>query len=133
MKSWLLLFVCVLFPLVLLACGSSQTVLDRVYVKNATNSRITDVRVRHEPTERYGSVNAILPHKSLDIGFSQRPLLARKASVSWRDADGKEWTYTVALPYGQSVGKDGVTMSLVYIIYPSGLINVHLLESVKNK
>ena len=133
MKNWLSFLVCVLLSLLLSACGSSQTVLDRVYVKNATNSRITDVRVRHEPTERYGSVNAILPHKSLDIGFSQQPLLARKAFVSWCDVDGKEWTYSVALPYGQGVGKDGVTMSLVYIIYPSGLINVHLLESVKNQ
>ncbi|MDH3808472.1 MAG: hypothetical protein OEU57_09120 [Desulfuromonadales bacterium] len=133
MKSWLSFFVCVLLSLVLSACGRSQTVLDRVYVKNATNTRITDVRVRHEPTERYGSVNAILPHKSLDIGFSEHPLLTRKASVSWRDDDGREWTYTVALPYGRGVGKDGETMSLIYIIYPSGLINVHLLESVKNK
>ena len=56
MKSWLSFLACVLLSLVLSACGRSQTVLDRVYVKNATNSRITDVRVRHEPTERYGSV-----------------------------------------------------------------------------
>lgn len=131
MNSWLSLLVCVSLSLLSIACVSSPAMVDRVYVKNATNSRITDVQVRHEPTERYGSVSAILPQKSLDIGFSAHPLVARRASVSWRDSDGREWSYAVTLPSDRSSGKGGRTMSLVYIIYPSGLINVHFLESIK--
>lgn len=133
MKRWLSALGCVGLFLLLLACVKSPVVIDRVYVKNATNDRITDVEVRHEPIERSGSVNTILPHKSLDIGFAALPLQAQKASVGWRDSSGREWRYLVDLPDGHDVGKKGRPMSLVYIIYPEGLINVHFLESVKIK
>jgi len=105
--------------------------LDRVYVKNATSSKITDVRVSHEPAKWFGTVNSILPQKSLDIGFAGQPILARKAFVSWRDGDELEWTLDIELPYDQPLEKEGRPMSLIYIIYPSGRLDVHLLESVK--
>jgi hypothetical protein len=133
MKNWLSGLTCFSLVLVLLSCVKSPAMLDRVFVKNATDSRITDVKVYHELTERYGAVNTILPHKSFDIGFSGQPMLARKASVSWRDGDDLEWSLTVELPYDQTIGKEGRPMSLIYIIYPSGRVDVHLLESLKIK
>jgi hypothetical protein len=50
MKSWLSGLTCFSLVLVLLACGKSPATLDRVFVKNATDSRITDVKVYHELT-----------------------------------------------------------------------------------
>jgi len=121
------------FPLVLVlsACGPSNAILDRVYVKNATSSKITDVKVNHEPAQWFGSVNAILPQKSLDIGFASQPILARKASVSWRDGNNVQWSLNIDLPYDHTLEKVGRPMSLIYIIYPSGRLDVHLLESLK--
>jgi hypothetical protein len=126
-------FACFSLVLVLMACGNSPAMLDRVLVKNATDSRITEIKVYHEPTKRYGAVNAILPDKSLDIAFSGQPMLARKATVSWRDGDDLEWSLTVELPYDQTLGRKGPPMSLIYIIYPSGRVDVHLRESIKIK
>jgi hypothetical protein len=117
--------------LVLSACGPPAAILDRVYVKNATSSRITDVKVNHEPAKWFGSVNAILPQKSLDVGFASQPILARKASVSWRDGDDVQWSLDIDLPYDHTLEKAGRPKSLIYIIYPSGRLDVHLLESLK--
>lgn len=133
MKRWLQGLTCFSLVLVLLACARSPAVLDRVVVKNATASKITDVKILHEPTKRFGTVNAILPQKSLDLGLSGQPMLAREASVSWRDGDDVEWSLTVELPYGQIIGTQDRPMILIYIIYPSGRVDVHLLESIALK
>ncbi len=117
--------------LMLVACATTpaqldRVLLDRVLVQNATDSDITDVKVRHEPTNKFGAVNTILSHKALDIGFPEQPMLAIRAVVSWRDGDGREWTETVALPQDHSAAKSGRPMSLIYTIYPSGQITVAL-------
>ena len=117
--------------LMLVACAAApalpdRVLLDRVLVQNATDSNITDVKVRHEPTNKFGAVNTILPQKALDIGLPEQPMLASRAVVSWRDGDDREWTETVALPQDHSAAKAGQPMSLIYIIYPSGQITVTL-------
>jgi hypothetical protein len=104
----------------------TPVLLDRVLVQNATDSNITDVKVRHEPTNRFGAVNTILPQEALNIVFPEQPMLASRAVVSWRDGDGLKWTVAVALPQDQSAANAGQPMSLVYIIYPSGQITVDL-------
>ncbi len=131
MKTRLAMLVVCSLVLLLSACGPSPAILDRVYVKNATGSRITDVKVNHEPAQWFGSVNTILPQKSLDIGFAGHPILAKKAFVSWRDGDDVEWSLEIKLPYDPVLAKAGRPMSLIYIIYPSGRLDVHLLGSVK--
>jgi hypothetical protein len=131
MKNWLPVLTCFFLVLSFSACAKSSASLDRVYVKNATGSRITDVKINHQPAQWFGSVNAILPQRSLDIGFPGQPVPARKASVSWRDGDGVEWSLDIDLPYDQTLEKAGRPMSLIYIIYPSGRLDVHLLESLK--
>lgn len=117
--------------LMLVACAAApalpdRVLLDRVLVQNATDSNITDVKVRHEPTNKFGAVNTILPQKALDIGFPEQPMLASRAVVSWRDGAGREWSVTVTLPHDQSAAKSGQPMSLIYTIYPSGQVTVVL-------
>jgi hypothetical protein len=128
MRIWLSAFAA--FPLLfsLLACTKSPVMIDRVLVQNATVGRITDVTVRHEPTKKFGAVNAILPGKALEIGLSGggQPLLAQQAFVQWRDADDHEWTVVLDLPSEQNTAEEKQPVSLIYIIYPSGRANVRL-------
>jgi len=100
--------------------------LDRVVVKNATSGSITEVKVRHEPTRKFGAVNSILPQKALDIGLPGQSMLATQAVVSWRDSEGRDWSVAVPLPYDQSAAESGQLMSLVYVIYPAGRITAQL-------
>jgi len=123
---------CLATILLLSSCARPTVVLDRVFVRNATDDKITDVKIHHEPSAWVGSVNAILPQKSYDIGFSGQPLLTRQASVSWRDGDDRPWSLAIELP-DKPADAERPSMSLVYIIYPSGRVDVHLLESVKIK
>ncbi len=114
----------------LLACAKPPVMVERILVKNATNSKITDVKVRHEPTKKFGAVNAILPDKALEIGLSSmgKPILAEQALIRWRDGGGMEWNVTLDIPYDLSVAKAKRPVRLVYIIYPSGRATVHLQE-----
>jgi len=68
--------------------NSSYVLVDRVIIKNATVDKITDVKIRHKPTNKIGGVSAILPQKSLDIGFSPKPLIAVQAVIYWTDGAG---------------------------------------------
>jgi hypothetical protein len=112
--------------LTLLACAKPHVVLDRVLVKNATAGSITEVKVRHEPTQVYGAVNTILPQRALDLGLSGQPMLATQAVVSWRDGEGRDWSVVIPLPYDRSAAEAGQLMSLVYVIYPAGRITAQL-------
>ena len=133
MKNWLLWLACLSLVFSLLACAKPPVIIDRVLVKNATGSKITDVKVRHEPTNKFAAVNAILPEESLDIGFPGQPMLAQKALVRWRDYNGTEWSVDVNLPYDRTVAEGVRTMNLIYIVYPSGRVTAHLKESQINR
>ena len=128
MKKFVSCLVVFSFVLSLMACAKPPVIVDRVLVKNATMSKITDVKISHEPTKKFGSVNAILPGEALEIGLSSRgnPMLAEHAFVHWRDGAGLIWTVTLDLPYDQSVAEDKRPVKLMYIIYPSGRATVHL-------
>jgi hypothetical protein len=118
-----LLALCILLP----ACARPHVTLDRVLVGNATSGVITDVEVRHEPTMRFGAVNAILPGQSLEIAFGGgRPMLAERAVVSWRDAEGRNRSATLTLPYERRLAEEGRAVSLVYLIDPAGQVTVRL-------
>lgn len=133
MKNWLPWLACLSLVFSLLACAKSPVMIDRVLVENATGSKITDVKVLHEPTKKFGAVNVILPERSLDIGFPRQPMLAQKALVHWKDYNGMEWSVDVNLPYDRTATEEMRTMNLVYIIYPSGRVAIHLKESQINK
>lgn len=122
------LFSLVLFSLILmvLGCAKPHVMLDRAIVLNATATKITDVQVVHEPTKKTGTVNAILPQMTLDIGFSGKPMLAQQATVSWRDGAGVKRAVTLELPYDFAAAKEGRLMNLVYVIHSSGTVTTHL-------
>ena len=107
-------------------CARPKIQLDRVLVYNATSETITDVRIRHEPTNRVGGVSLILPGKSLDIGFPRQPMLGRKGIIGWRDGSGRIWQVELALPFNHSAAEEGRPMALVYMISPAGMASVSL-------
>ncbi len=129
MKKCLSVLVCFSLVLTLLACARPHVTLDRILVENSTESKITGVQVLHEPTKRFGRVNAILPHKSLDIGLTAAKMLAQQAVISWQDGDGQEWSVTVEIPYDRSAAKEGQHMSLIYTIANSGRVTAQLQAS----
>ena len=129
MKKYLSILVCFILVLALLACARPPVTIDRVLVQNATASEITTVMVLHEPTKRFGKVNAILPEKALDIGLPGAKVLASQAVISWRDGEDREWSVTVDVPYDQSAAAAGQHMSLVYTIAAAGRVAAHLQAS----
>ena len=125
------LFACVLFVLFVALSGCSKTpvMADRVLVKNASEWKVTEVKVRHIPTNKIGSVNAILPQQSLDIGFPKQPLLAQRAMIRWVDGQGQNRSDELDIPYDAKVAKAEKAMSLTYILLPSGSVTAHLQDS----
>ena len=125
------LFVGVLFVLFVALSGCSKTpvMADRVLVKNASDWKVTEVKVRHIPTNRIGAVNAILPQKSLDIGFPKQPLLADRAIIRWIDGQGQKRSDELDIPYDAAAAKAERSMSLTYILLPSGSVTAHLQDS----
>ena len=125
------LFVGVMFILFVALSGCSKTPMmaDRVLVKNATDWKVTEVKVRHIPTNRIGAVSAILPQKSLDIGFPKQPLLAHRAIIRWIDGQGQNRSDELDIPYDAAAAKAEKAMSLTYILLPSGSVTAHLQDS----
>jgi len=125
------LFAGVLFVLFIALSGCSKTPMlaDRVLVKNASDWKITEVKVRHIPTNRIGAVSAILPQKSLDIGFPKQPLLADRAIIRWIDGQGQKRSDELDIPYDAAAAKAERSMSLTYILLPSGSVTAHLQDS----
>ena len=125
------LFAGVLFVLfiVLSGCSKSPIMADCVLVKNASAWKVTEVKVRHIPTNRIGAVSAILPQESLDIGFPKQPLLADRAIIRWIDGQGQNRSDELGIPYDAAAAKAGRTMSLTYILLPSGSVTAHLQDS----
>lgn len=110
----------------LFGCGQKHVMIDRAIVLNATTKKITDVKVLHEPTNRSGQINMILPQTTLELGFSGKPMLARQAIVSWRDGAGVRREVALALPLNPAAAQDGRLMNLVYVIHSSGTATVRL-------
>ena len=125
------LFAGVLFVLLIVLSGCSKTpvMADRVLVKNASEWKVTEVKVRHIPTNKIGSVNAILPQQSLDIGFPKQPLLADRAIIRWIDGQGQNRSDELDIPYDAAAAKAERTVSLTYILLPSGSVTAHLQDS----
>jgi len=125
----------VVFILVLVllvsACARRYVLLDQVLIRNATTGKITEVMVRHEPTQKFAEVNAILPGKSLEMGLSGggQPMRATQAVVKWRDAEGREWSVNLDLPHDRQRMVDQQPVNLVYVIAPAGQVSVGLQKS----
>lgn len=125
MKSRFAVIISLLVLLFLWACAKPPVLLKRVVVVNATNDRITAVKVLHLPTRKTGEVNAILPQRTLNIGFSEKLMLANQAVVSWMDGSGVTRKITLGLPHDKAAAKDGRALELIYVIHPSGEVTVY--------
>ncbi|MDH3869647.1 MAG: hypothetical protein OET08_09760 [Desulfuromonadales bacterium] len=125
------LFVSVLFILfiALSGCSKPPVMADRVLVKNDSDWKVTAVKVQHIPTNRIGAVSAILPQESLDIGFPKQPLLADRAIIRWVDGQGQNRSDELEIPYDATAARAERTMSLTYILLPSGSVIAHLQDS----
>lgn len=123
---------CVLFLLfvVLSGCAKPPNMTDRVLVENASEWKVTEVKVLHKPTNRLGEVSAILPQQSLDIGFPKQPLLANRALIRWVDGQGISRSDELSIPYDAAAAKAEKAMSLIYILHPSGSVTAHLQNSM---
>ena len=114
------------------ACAGPRISVDRAVVHNATPGVIIDVKVLHQPTGKTGSVNKILPNRSLNLGFSKQPMLAKEAIVTWQDHNGQQRKIRVSLPYDREAAWGKQEMSLIYTIHPSGKVTVELNSSHAN-
>ena len=111
----------------LTACIPSPILLDRAIVRNQTSSAVSDVMVRHEPTNAIGRVSAILPRSELDLGFYRQPLKGKRAVVTWKAAREGQMRVEVVLPRGRQRGAaTDRALTLVYTIRPDGAVTVHL-------
>jgi len=84
MKNHFVLLICTGLLLFQGGCAGPPVLLNRAVVYDAANYKITKVKILHLPTQKSGQVNAILPQKMLDIGFSGKPLLAHHAIMRYR-------------------------------------------------
>ena len=109
------------------ACVPSPIMLDRAIVRNQTGTTISDVLVRHEPTNAIGRVSAILPQSELDLGFSRQPLKGKRGIVTWNAVRVGPMRVEVVLPRDrQGVAESDRALTLVYTIRPDGTVTVHL-------
>ena len=124
-------FACVCLMASLLSCAKPPVTVNRVLVHNASDSTIKAVSIRHQPTDRFAEVNAILPQNMLEIGLSAggRPVLARQALVSWQDGAGRAWSVSLAIPDGSTLANRAQPANLVYVIYPDGRATVGFQEA----
>ena len=129
MKKNLFIGVLVILFVALSGCSKPPMMADRVLVKNASDWKVTEVKVRHIPTNRIGAVNAILPNESLNLGFPKQPLLADRAIIRWIDGQGQNRSDELDIPYDAAAAKAERTMSLTYILLPSGSVKAHLQDS----
>ena len=119
------IFLLIFYQLLFQGCATRQVVLDRAVIRNDTARIITEVKVLHEPTGKTGSVNMILPQRSLELGFAGQPMRGKHAIITWRDHEGRQRRIELALPRGRTTG-EGRPMSLIYTIHPSGEVTVEL-------
>lgn len=119
--------------LLVVGCARPHVLLGRTVILNATTDKITDVKVLHQPTNKSGSVNMILPQRTLDIAFSGAPMLADSAIVSWKDGQGVSREVALELPYNRTAADDGRLMNLVYVIYSGGIAKVYLKGSIRSQ
>jgi len=123
--------VCVIFLSIicaLSACAPAPILLDRAIVRNETSNTISDVTVRHEPTNAVGHVSAILPQSEFELGFTRQPLKGKRAVVTWTTERMRPMSVEVLLPRDQQHSTDNTnhTFTLIYIIQADGTVDVRL-------
>jgi len=109
-------------------CAAHSVIIDQAVVQNETLGIISQVKVLHLPTEKFGEVHSILPQSSFDLGFSRQPMLGKSAIITWTSENGQENKVELALPGVPATDAKDRTMRLVYTIHPGGNVTVQLEE-----
>jgi len=117
-----------LFIVVVSGCAAQHVVFDQAVIRNETDGIISDVKVLHEPTKKFGEVHSILPMSSFDLGFSKQRMLGKSAIITWTNKNGQKNKVELTLPLASSKVTKGQTTRLVYTIHPSGYVTVELKE-----
>jgi hypothetical protein len=120
--------ICLSIACALSACAPAPIMLNRAIIRNGTNITISDVTVRHEPTNAMGHVSAILPESEFDLGFSRQPLKGKRAVVTWTTENLRPMRVEVLIPRGQqhTTAKSNHTFTLIYTIQADGTVDVRL-------
>lgn len=121
------LAVLLLTTVLLAGCSPSPVFLNQGLVVNGSNQLLENVRIVHRPTNRFMSVNQLLPQESFSLGFFEQRMLGKKAEVSWRvGASGKTYSTELLLPDQNSIQRSQQPLILVYTLAAGGLVRVHL-------
>jgi len=118
-----------LFALTVLCVSGCRTLdpimLDRAIVMNTTTAELIDVSITHQPTQITGSASLILPGKTFDLGFSQRPLRAEQAVVTWTQ-QGYRHSKNLFLHF--EAPDQNSPYTLIYIIKEHGQVEAKLVS-----
>lgn len=95
-------------------------------IQNDTDGLLNQVRVRHQPTGTIGTTNYILPHRSFDVRFDGRAMMADSATISWTDELGEYYSNTLLLPKNQN--NDAQEKQLVYRIRQGNQVSVVIMD-----
>lgn len=113
-------------------CAHHEKLLNQGIVVNNTASRLTEIKVLHTPTNRFVSINQILPYETFSLGFFEKKMQGEKAVVSWK-SDQSDFVHKreVILPVSEpSLRPSTDAMTLIYTIVPSGEVSVQMVHSL---
>ena len=131
MQKPLTYFALLLTALCLLSTSGCNTiqrhnrfVINEASIQNDTSGTLHNVRVEHEPNGAVGTTNAILPQKSLNVGFDGRTMMADSCTLSWTDDRNQFYQKEIILP--KNVSNDPTVMHLYYRIGNAGKVTVEI-------
>lgn len=111
-------------------CKSFQNqrfVINEASIQNDTKGTLHNVRVKHEPNGAVGATNAILPNKSLNVGFEGRTMMADSCIISWTDDQNQFYQQEIILP--KNTNNDSNPMHLYYHIGEHGKVVAEIEET----
>ena len=132
MRHPLTLFFTCLYLLSSLGCNTLENqrfVINQATIQNDTDGTLHNVRVVHEPIGKVGATNAILPHKSLKVGFDGRTMMADSCTISWTDDRNQFYQKKIILP--KNVNNDPSIMHLHYRVGIDGNVVVEMATTRK--
>ena len=108
---------------------NQRFVINQATIQNDTDGTLHNVRVEHEPIGKVGATNAILPHKSLNVGFDGRTMMADSCTLSWTDDHNQFYQREIILP--KNINNDSNVMHLHYRIGNGAKVTVEIAEPHK--
>lgn len=106
---------------------SQRFIINEATIQNDTEGTLHNVRVKHEPNGAVGASNAILPNKSLNVGFDGRTMMADSCLISWTNDQNQFYPKKIILP--KNVRHDPAQMHLHYRIGAHGTVAAEIAET----